>query len=101
MSDTGASISIKDPRVSRLIDFAQPVVSGLAVAGLIYFATQVGALRDAVVETNKQLALNAQQNTRMVEDLRDHEGRIRVLEGRNLRGFNDAPPLPSEVARGH
>lgn len=97
----GASIVMRDDRVTSLIDWAQPVITGGVLAGILYFANQVGALRDAVVDTNKQLALTLQQNSRLTEDVRDHEGRIRTLEGHNLRGGEPEPiVLPSEKRRG-
>lgn len=97
----GASIVVKDPRVTSLLDWAQPIVTGAVLAGIIYFANQVGSLRDAVIDTNKQMALALQQNTRLTEDVRDHEGRIRVLEGHNLRGEQEPVVLPSEKRRGN
>ena len=97
----GASIVMKDPRVTGIIDWAQPIITGGVLAGILYFANQVGALRDAVVDTNKQLALTLQQNSRLTEDVRDHEGRIRTLEGRTLRGEQEPIILPSEKRRGH
>lgn len=97
----GARMEYRDPRVTGLIDWAQPIITGAVLAGILYFANQVGGLRDAVVDTNKQLALTLQQNTRLTEDVRDHEGRIRTLEGRNLRGEEQEPiVLPSEKRRG-
>lgn len=98
-SSGGAQMAVRDPRVTHLIDWAQPIVTGGVLAGILYFANQVGELRDAVVDTNKQLALTLQQNTRLTEDVRDHEGRIRTLEGRNLRGEPEAIVLPSERSR--
>lgn len=97
----GASMVVRDERLTRLLDFAQPIVTGGVLAGIIYFANQVGSLRDAVVDTNKQMALALQQNSRLIEDVRDHEIRLRTLEGRNLRGSKEIVRLPSEVTDGN
>lgn len=97
----GATMTVRDSRVSSFIEWMQPIVTGGVLAGIVYFANQVGSLRDAVVDTNKQMALTLQQNTRLIEDVRDHELRIRTLEGRTLRGSQEPVLLPSEERRGH
>lgn len=84
----GASVEIHDRRFSKLIDWAQPIVSSLVVAGLLYFANKVGDLSDSIAQTNIQMALTRQQNTAMVDELKDHEVRIRQIEGRTFRGVD-------------
>lgn len=96
----GAHMSVKDGRVSTALEWLQPIVTGGVLAGIIYFANQVGSLKDAVIDNNKQIALVLQQNSRTIEDVRDHEVRIRSLEGRTVRGGTDTILLPSEEHRG-
>lgn len=96
----GASVTMKDARLSRLIEWVQPVVSSLVVAGLLYFANKVGDLSDSIAQTNIQMALTRQQSTTMVEELKDHEGRIRALEGRTFRGL-PGYEASTEAKRGH
>lgn len=100
-SDGGAKMTVRDGRVSVALEWLQPIVTGGVLAGIIYFANQVGSLKDAVIDNNKQIALVLQQNSRTIEDVRDHEVRIRSLEGRTVRGGTDSILLPSEERRGH
>lgn len=104
-SSGGARISLdpRDPRLSRLFEWLQPVVSSLVVAGLLYFANKVGDLSDAIAQTNIQMALTRQQNTAMVEELKDHEGRLRTNEGdlRDLKTRMGMNLRGGEIPRDH
>lgn len=99
----GAKINYQDARVSRLFEWLQPVVSSLVVAGLLYFANKVGDLSDAIAQTNVQMALTRQQNTAMVEELKDHEGRLRTNEGdlRDLKTRMGMNLRGGEIPRDH
>ncbi len=91
--DGGASIVYRDSRVSKLIDWVWAALGSGVIASVIYVGSQLGGLRDAVADTNLQVALSRQQTTAILEELQDHESRIRqterelsTIQGRNLRG---------------
>ncbi len=91
--DGGASITYRDPRVSKFVDWIWGIVGIGVIAAITYVGSQLGGLRDAVADTNLQVALSRQQTTAILEELQDHEARIRqnerelsTIQGRNLRG---------------
>lgn len=84
-----------DARVTWFINWVLAGVGGGVIWVLWHFGSQfaeeIGLLRSELVKTNTQLAISIQQNARLEQDVRDHEARLRTLEGRNLRG----PPRES------
>lgn len=83
----GATIRVgKDQRLSAVLEFAQPVLTGLVLAGILYFANQVGKIGDALVATNTQIAVMIEQNKMLTDGYKDHENRIRAIEGNRFRG---------------
>ncbi len=89
----GATINQLDPRVSKAINWLWAALGSGVIGSVIYVGSQLGSLRDAVADTNLQVALSRQQTTAILEELQDHESRIRqnerelnTIQGRNLRG---------------
>lgn len=72
-----------DKRVTRFLDWLLPFLA-LGVFG--YFASKIDKLSDAIIATNSQIAVMIEQNKMMQEGFKDHENRIRDLEGRKFRG---------------
>jgi hypothetical protein len=88
----------RDPRLTAAIDWVWATLGAGVIGAVIYVGSQLGGLRDAVADTNLQVALSRQQATVILETLKDHEIRlrdneseIRTMQGRNLRG----PPEPT------
>ncbi len=91
--DGGASITYRDQRVSKFVDWVWGAIGLGVISAIAYVGSQLGGLRDAVADTNLQVALSRQQTTAILEELQDHEARIRqtereliTIQGRNLRG---------------
>lgn len=85
----GATQSVgRDDRVTRLLDYAQPVVTTIAAAAIIYLANQFGDLKDAIIDLKTQTALSRQTASATADILKDHEIRMRAAEGdiRTLQG---------------
>lgn len=77
----GASIRSSDPRVSQFIQWVWATLGAGVIGAVLYVGSQLGGLRDAVADTNLQVALSRQQTTAILEELKDHEGRLRENEG--------------------
>ncbi len=82
----GARIDIRDGRLSKIIEWILPIIATLALAVILYFANKVGQLGDALNTTNTQIAVMIKQNDMMQDGFKDHENRIRALEGTRFRG---------------
>lgn len=99
----GGSIRTEDGRVSKFIDYLWASLGAGVIGAVIYVGSQLGGLRDAVADTNLQVQLSRQQTGAILEELKDHELRLRTNEGdiRDLRtraGMNlRGPP---EVSHG-
>lgn len=88
----------KDKRVSRFLDWLLPA---LALGVFWHFANKVGELSDALVTTNTQIAVMIKQNEMMQDGFKDHENRIRDLEGRKFRGIPGYGDTARETSRVH
>lgn len=96
--------SIGDPRVSKFIDYVWASIGAGVIGSVVYVGSQLGGLRDAVADTNLQVALSRQQTGAILEELKDHEIRLRTNEGdiRDLRtraGMNMRGPPESPHGR--
>lgn len=98
--DGGATQTIGDSRLSKIIDWILPILATLAVAAILYFANKVGQLGDALVTTNTQIAVMIEQNRMIQDGFKDHENRIRTLEGRTFRGVQGYGDDPKEARHG-
>ncbi len=91
---------VKDSRVTMFINWLLAGVGSAIVFTIWHFGTEfsneVAELRKELVKTNTQLSISIAQNARLEEDVKDHEARLRTLEGRNLRG-----PPRTEPSRGN
>lgn len=87
-SDTGGPTQIigRDTRLTGLLEFIKPIISALALAAIYYFANKIGQLSEALATTNTQIAVMIEQNRMLGDGYKDHENRIRDLEGHKFRG---------------
>jgi hypothetical protein len=92
---------VKDSRVTRFINWILAGVGSAVVFTIWHFGTEFSneltKVREELVKTNTQLSISIAQNARLEEDVKDHEARLRTLEGRNLRGL----PRSTESIRGN
>lgn len=77
----GGSINYRDSRVSKFINWLWGSLGLGAISAILYVGSQLGGLRDAVADTNLQVALSRQQTAAILEELKDHEIRLRSTEG--------------------
>ena len=93
----GASISIKDPRVSSFASWAMSIIGTLIAVSLAFCANNLWQLnltmRDVLAANEATKASIGHINV----ELNDHETRIRQLEGKTFRGVSG---YPQESVRG-
>lgn len=69
----GASVTFQDPRVSRFQNWIFATVGAGIIAGAIWVGTSMNGMRDAIVKL-------ASQGEYVIEQLKDHNQRLRDLE---------------------
>lgn len=71
----GAQVTVQDPRVSRAQNWLIGLVGLGIISGAAWVGTSINSMRDAIVRL-------ASQNEYLIEQLKDHNDRLKELERR-------------------